>query len=196
LHVLADAANMQPLRCLSAPADLFEMSTASLLQSLFDHKAWADDELLTRLQDLDAEAHAADRHTAIRILNHIHTVDRLFEAQLQRLPLPFSATNTPDTPTLAALHEAFRATDRRYQQHLATLTAEALAERLEFHFTDGQAGCMSREEMLLHVALHGSYHRGAVGRILAQHGVAPPRDLLTGFLHQSQPERRQHHTAP
>ena len=187
---------MQPPRCLSARADLPPMSTAALLQSLFNHKAWADDELLTRLKDLDADAHAADRHTAIRILNHIHTVDRLFEAQLQRLPLPFNATNTPDTPTLDALQASFRATDHWYQQHLATLTAEALAERLEFHFTDGQPGCMSREEMLLHVAMHGGYHRGAVGRILAQHGVAPPRDLLTGFLHQSQPERRQHRVAP
>jgi uncharacterized damage-inducible protein DinB len=50
--------------------------------------------------------------------------------------------------------------------------------------------------MLLHVAMHGSYHRGAVGRILSQHGVAPPRDVLTGFLHQSQPERRHHRAAP
>ena len=186
---------MQPTRCLSASGRPLPMSTAALLQSLFDHKAWADDELLARLRSLDAEAHAADHHTAIRILNHIHTVDRLFQAQLQRLPLPFSSTNTPETPTLDALHAAARDTDRWYQQHLATLTAEALAERLEFHFTDGQPGCMSREEMLLHVAMHGSYHRGAVGRILAQHGVAPPRDLLTGFLHQAQPERRRHQAA-
>jgi uncharacterized damage-inducible protein DinB len=168
------------------------MSTPSLLPSLFDHKAWADDELLTRARQLDADAQAQDRHTAIRILNHIHVVDRLFEAQLQRAPLPFAATNTPETPTLDALHAGVRDTDRWYQQHLATLTAEALAERIEFHFTDGQPGCMSREEMLLHVAMHGSYHRGAVGRILAQHGIAPPRDLLTGFLHLTQPERRQH----
>jgi uncharacterized damage-inducible protein DinB len=166
--------------------------TTSLLQSLYDHKAWADDELLTRLRDLDAEAHAQDRHTAVRILNHIHVVDRLFEAQLQRRPLPFSATNTPETPTLDALHAAVRDTDRWYQQQIGTLSADALTERIEFHFTDGQPGCMSREEMLLHVAMHGSYHRGAVGRILAQHGIAPPRDLLTRFLHQVQPERRQH----
>ena len=172
------------------------MSTSPLLSSLFDHKAWADDELLTRLRELDPEAHAADRHTAIRILNHIHVVDRLFQAQLQRAPLPFTATNTPETPTLEALHDAVRETDRWYQQRLGTLTAEALAERLAFHFSDGQPGCMSREEMLLHVAMHGSYHRGAVGRILAQHGIAPPRDLLTGFLHLTQPERREHHARP
>jgi uncharacterized damage-inducible protein DinB len=168
------------------------MSTTSLLQSLFDHKAWADDELLSRLRELDADAHPQDRHTAVRILNHIHVVDRLFVAQLQRLPLPFSATNTPETPALDALHAAVRETDRWYQQHLATLPGEALAERIDIHFTDGQPGRMSREEMLLHVAMHGGYHRGAVGRILAQHGIAPPRDLLTGFLHITQPERRQH----
>jgi uncharacterized damage-inducible protein DinB len=172
------------------------MSTAALLQSLLDHKAWADDELLTRLHELDADAHAADRHTAIRILNHLHVVDRLFQARLQSAPLPFAATNTPETPALDALHATLRDTDRWYQQQPGALPAEALAERIEFHFADGQPGCMSREEMLLHVAMHGSYHRGAVGRILAQHGIAPPRDLLTGFLHLTQPERREHRAVP
>ena len=57
-------------------------------------------------------------------------------------------------------------------------------------FTDGQPGRMSREEMLAHVATHGSYHRGAVGRIMAQVAVPPPRDIFTVFLHQSEPRRR------
>jgi len=168
------------------------MSTAALLQSLFDHKAWADDELLTRLRSLDASTHEQERHTAIRIANHVHVVDCLFQAQLQRAALPFAGTNTPDTPALEALHEAMRATDGWYQQQLRVLDDEALGERINFHFVDGDAGCMTRAEMLLHVATHGSYHRGAVGRILAQCGVTPPRDLLSGFLHRSQPERRQH----
>jgi uncharacterized damage-inducible protein DinB len=174
------------------PRDRSSMSTTALLATVYDHKAWADDELLTRLQDLHAPDQAADRHTAVRLLNHIHVVDRLFEAQLLRQPLPYSATNTADTPTLEALHAAMRDTDRWYRDYIDTLSTADLGERLDITFTDGQPGCMSREEMLMHVALHGSYHRGAVGRILAQQGIAPPRDLLTGFLHQAQPERRQH----
>lgn len=166
------------------------MSTARLLQSLFGHKTWADDELLLRLRDVDAEAHAAERHAALRIANHIHVVDRLFQAQLQRLPLPFSATNTPETPTLEDLHAASQATDRWYLQYIASQEDAALDERIAFRFADGDPGGMSRAEMLLHVAGHGSYHRGAIGRILSQLSVAPPRDLLTRFLHGSEPERR------
>lgn len=42
----------------------------------------------------------------------------------------------------------------------------------------------------MHLITHGGYHRGAVGRIQAQLGVAPPRDLLTKFLHEAEPARR------
>ncbi|WP_348524358.1 DinB family protein [Mesorhizobium sp. L2C089B000] len=33
---------------------------------------------------------------------------------------------------------------------------------------------MSRQEMLTHVVTHGGYHRGEIGRILMQIGIAPP----------------------
>jgi hypothetical protein len=33
----------------------------------------------------------------------------------------------------------------------------------------------------------GGYHRGAIGRILAQLSITPPRDVFTGFLHFAQP---------
>ena len=49
---------------------------------------------------------------------------------------------------------------------------------------------MSREEILLHVITHGGYHRGNVGQVLKSISFAPPRDLYTRFLHQSEPARR------
>ena len=52
------------------------------------------------------------------------------------------------------------------------------------------AGQMSRAEMLLHLVTHGGYHRGAIGRILVQCGITPPRDTLTTFLHRCEPGRR------
>ena len=70
-------------------------------------------------------------------------------------------------------------------------SAEQLAEQLHFDFVDGDHGCMSRAEMLAHIVTHGGYHRGAVGRILAQLQLAPPRDIYTRFLHQDQPQRRE-----
>ena len=166
------------------------MSTSSLLLSLFRYKAWANEELFTELARLDGEAHPGERHTAIRLLNHIHVVDRIFAAHLAGKPHEHTATNTAETPTLEALRAAVAETDAWYLHHIEGLAPEAFGEALSFRFTDGLAGRMTREEMLAHVATHGGYHRGAVGRIMAQVGVPPPRDIYTVYLHQAEPGRR------
>jgi len=166
------------------------MGTSTLLQSMFRHKAWANAELFAELAKVDPVAHAAERHAAIRTLNHIFVVDRIFAAHLCGQAHVYAATNTAETPRLEALRDEVAASDRWYVDHIGTLTPQALAEAVDFVFTDGQPGRMSREEMLAHVATHGSYHRGAVGRIMAQVAVPPPRDIFTVFLHQSEPRRR------
>lgn len=167
------------------------MSTCTLLTSLFQYKAWANHELFAELQRLDPETHRIELHAALRILNHIHVVERIFVANLQGLQHGYSASNTAETPTLDALYQAVQATDRWYLDYVQGLSADQLRERIAFDFVDGDAGCMSREEMLAHIVSHGGYHRGAVGRIMAQLSIAPPRDIYTRFLHQAEPERRQ-----
>lgn len=165
------------------------MSSASL-QSLFEYKSWANRELFALLATL--APHQDDAlHACLRTLNHIHVVDRIFRAHLSSEPRPFDATNTSNTPTLSQLQGDVAATDAWYEQHLAGCGPAALAEVIPFEFTDGDHGRMSREEMLLHVITHGSYHRGNVGQMLKSIEVAPPRDLYTKFLHQREPARRQ-----
>jgi uncharacterized damage-inducible protein DinB len=167
------------------------MSTSTLLLSLFKYKAWANAELFAELEKLDSATYQAERHTAIRLLNHIFVVDRIFAAHLSCKAHAYTAPNTPETPTLAELRNAVAASDRWYVQYIEAQRPESLAERLPFTFTDGANGCMSREEMLAHVATHGSYHRGTVGRIMAQVSVPPPRDIFTVYLHTAEPERRE-----
>ena len=167
------------------------MSNHALLSSLLHYKAWANQELFAELQRLDPLTQQSELHAALRILNHIHVVERIFVANLQGINHSYSATNTAETPTLAALQQVVQETDRWYLDYAARLSAEQLAERLSFTFVDGDTGCMSREEMLAHVVTHGGYHRGAVGRIMAQLQLAPPRDIYTRFLHQDQPQRRE-----
>lgn len=166
------------------------MSSSTLLLSLFEYKAWANQELFAELAKLDGEAHPSERHTAIRLLNHIHVVDRIFAAHLAGEAHAYTATNTVETPALDALREAVADTDRWYLGYIKALPPAAFGETLSFAFTDGQAGRMTREEILAHVATHGGYHRGAVGRIMAQVGVPPPRDIYTVYLHQAEPARR------
>lgn len=161
----------------------------STLESLFAYKSWADNELFERLATLPAER-AEALEGCIRTLNHIHVVDRIFRAHLGGEARPFDATNTRDLPALAQLREDVAATDAWYRDYVATLAEASLPEVLAFTFTDGDAGRMSREEMLLHVVMHGGYHRGNVGQMLKAVAVNPPRDLYTKFLHQSEPQRR------
>ena len=166
------------------------MSTSTLLISLFKYKAWANVELFAGLGKLDPVLHQSERHTAIRLLNHIHVVDSIFAAHLAGEPHAKEGTNTPETPTLEALGNAVTASDRWYIAYVGNVPSDRLAERVSFTFTDAQVGTMSREEMLAHVITHGGYHRGAVGRIMAQLSITPPRDTFTVYLHQSEPQRR------
>jgi uncharacterized damage-inducible protein DinB len=166
------------------------MSASTLLHSLFKYKAWANEELFVEIEKLDPAAHQAERHTAIRLLNHIYVVDRIFVAHLSGIAHSYTATNTPETPTLGELRNAVTESDRWYVAYIENLASELLSESLPITFTDGANGLMSREEMLAHVATHGGYHRGAVGRIMAQVSVPPPRDIFTAYLHKSEPERR------
>ncbi len=163
------------------------------LQNLFAHKSWANQELFNRLAELPSPAaapeHAAALHSAIRMLNHIHVVDCIFCAHLLAQAHGHTATNTEATPSLGELHFAVAQTDAWFEQYAASATPQQLAERVQFEFTDGDTGTMTREEMLVHVITHGSYHRGNVGQILKSIDIAPPRDLFTRFLHVSEPRR-------
>jgi uncharacterized damage-inducible protein DinB len=165
------------------------MSSASL-KSLFGYKSWANRELFALLATLSPER-SEQFHTCIRTLNHIYVVDQIFRAHLSAEPRPFDVTNTKNTPTLAQLQSEVAATDAWYEQYVANIGPSSLNEVIDFRFTDGDSGRMSREEILLHVITHGGYHRGNVGQVLKSVSVAPPRDLYTKFLHQSEPARRE-----
>jgi len=163
----------------------------TLLQSLFRQKAAINDEFFAVIGQVDAEAHAAERHALIRLMNHIYVVDRIFAGHLRGEPHGYEATNTPETPALAALRDAVSASDRSYLELVDALTLPQLAQPVAFTFTDGQHGRMTREEMLGHVITHGSYHRGEVGQMLKRLSSAPPRDLFTAYLHRAEPQRRE-----
>jgi uncharacterized damage-inducible protein DinB len=161
------------------------------LHSLFAQKAWANNELFNMLATVPVAQHGAAVHTAVRTLNHIRVVDRIFQAHLEGVQHGYTASNTEATPELDQLQFAVAETDAWYERYAATLSARQLDEKLSFRFTDGDQGRMSREEMLVHVITHGAYHRGNVGQIMKSLSIVPPRDLYTKFLHLTEPDRRQ-----
>ncbi|MFC5395305.1 DinB family protein [Bosea vestrisii] len=163
---------------------------SEMLQILYGYQAWANHDLLDKLALLDDRARAAERETALRLVNHHHVVARIFAAHLTGADHGYTSDNTAETPSLDQLRAAVAATDRWYQDFVRTASPEMLSEAVAFSFTDGDKGCMTRQEMLLHVALHSAVHRGEVCRILWQLSITPPWDTLAVYLHQSEPARR------
>lgn len=78
--------------------------------------------------------------------------------------------------------------DEWYRDYVAYLSEEQLSERITFQFIGGGEGIMSRQEMVLHVVNHGTYHRGLVGDMMYQVPVIPPATDLPVFLRDVWPD--------
>jgi uncharacterized damage-inducible protein DinB len=158
------------------------------LQRLFRFKAWANDELLTSLASLGAHPDVVG--LAIRALSHSHTVDRIFAAHLRRKPHAYASANLSEMPKLEKLSADIRQTDREYIGYVSTLDRDLLAERIDFTFTDGAPGRMSREEMLLHVITHGIGHRGQISALMLINSLPQAKDGFTTWLHEAEAVER------
>jgi uncharacterized damage-inducible protein DinB len=154
------------------------------LRHLFQHKAWANDELLTALAKLGDE-HPVTK-LAIKALSHSHVVDRVFAAHLRRTDHAYRSANLADMPSLHDLSADIRATDREYVDYVAAVDAGALAEQIDFTFTDGAPGRMTREEILAHVITHGVGHRGQVSAVMLLNSVTPANDGFATYLHKAE----------
>ena len=154
------------------------------LQHLFRFKAWANDELLTAL----AKPHAEPQITslAIKALSHSYVVDRIFAAHMRRKAHPYTSANLSELPTLQDLSADIRKSDQEYVDYVSTLDRSQLAERIDFAFTDGALGRMSREEMLMHVITHGIGHRGQVSAVMLLNATVPAKDGFTTYLHEAE----------
>ena len=158
------------------------------LQRLFQFKAWADDELLAALAKLDQASPATG--LAIKALSHTYVVDRIFIAHMTRMTHGYSSANLSELPTLEALSADIRKSDRDYIDYVALLDRGQLAEQIDFTFTDGVPGRMSREEMLMHVITHGIGHRGQVSALMLLNCIAPAKDGFTTYLHETEASAR------
>lgn len=158
------------------------------LQRLFRYKAWADDELLARLAALGADSPVTS--LAVKALSHSHIVDRIFAAHLRRQAHAYASANASEMPAFEDLCVDIRASDREYIDYVSTLDRGQLDERIDFTFTDGAPGSMSREEMLMHVITHGVGHRGQVSAVMLFDSVPPAKDGFATWLHEAEASAR------
>lgn len=164
------------------------MDQVSTFERAFSYKAKANSEILAAMRQFDDSSPA--KEIAIRVLNHTYAVDRIFAANLRRAEHGYTSPNPGQAPSLEELSEAIKTSDQWYIDYVSHLDEAQLAERIDFAFTDGLPGRMSREEMLMHVMIHGEGHRGQIGLIMMQNSIMPPGDGFTSFLHKTEASTR------
>jgi uncharacterized damage-inducible protein DinB len=148
-------------------------------------KQWADlglyDVVARNLQRLNEQ----DAAILMRILDHTHTVDRIFQHHLLGRPHGFHTARSDTMPDFPSLSKSVRALDDWYASYVVALSENDLDHKVDFVFTNGSPASMRRGEMVLHVCLHGAYHRGNAGIVLQKNGIAPNDDRLTDFLEKA-----------
>ena len=149
---------------------------------LIETKRWADRGLYDVVgQNLHRLANE-DASIVLRILDHMHAVDRIFQHHLQGLPHTFKAPRSERLPELQTLAGRVSEVDDWYASYVASLAESDFEQSVDFVFTSGRPARLRRGEIILHVCLHGTYHRGNAGIVLQKYGIAPNDDRLTDFL--------------
>jgi uncharacterized damage-inducible protein DinB len=140
------------------------------LRSLLDHMAWADERVLESLRQprvraraLELYAHVlgAEHRWLARLEGRVPTVEvwpRLTIAECERLGLENRV--------------AFR-------NYVDRLTSDDLRRSVRYRNSAGQEFDGAIEDILVHVAMHGSYHRGQVTLLVRDAGAKPqPTDYI------------------
>ena len=151
---------------------------AAHLRRLFDHAAWAD----RRALDALAAAPEASRAGPLRLLAHVLAAERVW---LLRLRGEDSAVQ-PIWPELAldACAALAAETAAGYARYLDQLTDADAAREVAYANSQGTSFRTRVSDVLTHVALHGSYHRGQVAALLRASGAEPVNTDFIMFVRE------------
>lgn len=149
---------------------------------LINVKRWADEGLYEAVIQNLGQLTTEETAILLRILDHIHAVDQIFQHHLRGLPHTYKAARSEEIPELQALASSAQEIGEWYASYVGNLTEKDLAQPIDFVFTSGKPARMTRGEIILHVCMHGNYHRGNAGVVLQLKGLTPGPDGVTDFL--------------
>ena len=141
------------------------MSALEQLRRLWDHAAWADAALVAELVRLPAVPALVLREYA-----HVIGAEEVWLARLESRQS--KAAVWPDLP-LVAVADLARDTRVGYGRYLASSSEDGIVRDVTYTNSAGRTFSTRIDDILLHVALHGQYHRGKVNLLLRQERLSP-----------------------
>ena len=141
------------------------------LERLVAHLAWADERVLASLR-----AARAPLPPAISLYAHVLGAEHVWLTRIAGAPTAVAVwpdLSVEECATLAAENAA------ELRSLVESLDPEDLDRQVTYRNTSGAEFSTGLEDMLLHVAMHGSYHRGQIAALLRSAGHEPsPTDYI------------------
>ena len=120
----------------------------------------------------------------VHTLNHNYVIDRIWQAHLEGREHGYDARNTKDHPPLDELRRLQQEVDAWYVDWSDRLSDPQFDEVVSFTLIGGNAGAMTRGEILLHILGHRHYHRGFVCDMMLAVPARPPTMDLPVYLRE------------
>jgi uncharacterized damage-inducible protein DinB len=148
------------------------------VQHLLEHMFWAD----TRLLELLESDAARSAPQVMRLFGHILASERTWLLRV-RGEAAAAGTAQPGRAelTLPELRELAQSNADGYAQLVAESEDVDLAADVVYASSQGVPYRNSLADILLHVAMHGSYHRGQIAMALRAAGVDPVNTDFIAF---------------
>jgi len=166
------------------------MTPLEHIRNLFAYGRWANGKTLESLAPLTQEeierSVGGSFGSVGGTLRHLLAADWVWLERFHgRSPRSLQDARPP--MALAELGETWRAIQQGHERLIEGLSAQRLEEKLTYVNFAGQTWTYPLGEALVHVANHGTYHRGQVVTLLRQLGkTAIPTDYLR-FLDAGSP---------
>jgi uncharacterized damage-inducible protein DinB len=143
---------------------------------MFAYDQWANRECLAAMKD--AGSVSAD---TIGRMAHILSAQKLWLQRILKQPQSMPVWPSSAMEDCTALADEMSSAWRNYLTQLATqLPPGSLDDKVEYRNSNGEPWSNRLEDILTHVLLHSTYHRGQIALQMRASGMTP---AYTDFIH-------------
>lgn len=144
------------------------------LLRLFAHVAWADERALESLRESHSPVPGA-----LSLYSHVLGTEHIW---LTRIVGGKASMVVWPTLSVEECARVGRENMDAFRKVIVDATREQLEQGITYRNTAGNEFTSTLEDILLHVALHGSYHRGQVALMLRSAGETPATTDYIAFV--------------